>query len=67
MLSRKADEDLSNIVLKMDRKVIKRTDSPKLLGINLDVKLNFQKHVNANERKAFNTIGRSEQINAQRY
>lgn len=67
MLSRKTDEDLSNIVLKMDGKVIKRTDSPKLLGINLDVKLNFQKHVNANERKASNTIGRSKQINAQRY
>ena len=71
MFSRKNDEDLSNIVLKMDGKVIKRTDSPKLLWIILDEKLNFQKHVDAVERKAskaaasLTVVCRSEQISAQ--
>ena len=71
LFSRKNDEDLSNIVLKLDGKVVKRTDSPKLLGIILDKKLNFQKHVDAVERKAskvaasLTVVGRSEQISAQ--
>ena len=36
--SRKTDEDLSNVNIKMDGKFIKRTESPKLLGITLDEK-----------------------------
>ena len=69
--SRKTDEELSNITVKMDGKDIKRTDSPKLLGVILDEKLNFHKHIDAVERKAtkaaasLSIVGRSEQISAQ--
>ena len=36
----------------MDGKEFERADSPKLLGVILDEKLNFQKHIDAVERKA---------------
>ena len=55
----------------MDGKDIKRTDSPKLLGVILDETLNFHKHIDAVERKAtkaaasLSIVGRSEQISAQ--
>ena len=57
----------------MDGKEFERADSPKLLGVILDEKLNFQKHIDAVERKANKaaaslakvSIGRSEQISAQ--
>ena len=59
------------LFLKWIEKLLKRTDSPKLLGIILDEQLNFQKHVDAVERKAskpaasLTVVGRSEQISAQ--
>ena len=71
LFSRKTDEDLSNVNIKMDGKFIKRTESQKLLGITLDEKLNFQKHIDAVERKAtkaaalLTVVGLSEQISVQ--
>ena len=71
IFSRKTDEEMSNVTVKMDGKDIKRTDSPKLLGVILDEKLNFHIHVDAVERKAtkaaasLSIVGRSEQISAQ--
>ena len=53
LFSRKTDEDLSNVVIKMDGKFIERTESPKLLGITLDEKLNFQKHIDAVEKESY--------------
>ena len=55
----------------MDGKEVKRTDSSKLLGVILDEKLSFQKHIDAIERKVTKTaaslaiVGRSEQISAE--
>ena len=55
----------------MDGKDIKRTDSPKLLGVILDEKQNFHKHIDAVERKfikavaSLSIVGRSEQISDQ--
>ena len=49
IFARKTEEELSNINVKMDGKDIKRTDSPKLLGVILDEKLNFHKHIDAVE------------------
>ena len=71
IFSRKTEEEMSNITVKMDGKDIKRADSPKLLGVMLDEKLNFHKPIDAVERKATKAanslliVGRSEQISAE--
>ena len=71
LFNRKMDNEVSSITIKMDGKDVKRTDSPKLLGVILDEKLSFQKHIDAIERKATKAaaslaiVGRSEQISAE--
>ena len=71
LFNRKMDNEISSITIKMDGKDVKRTDSPKLLGVILDEKLSFQKHIDAIERKATKAaaslaiVGRSEQISAE--
>ena len=71
LFNRKMGNEISSITIKMDGKEVKRTDSPKLLGVILDKKLSFQKHIDAIERKATKAaaslaiVGRSEQISAE--
>ena len=68
LFNRKMGNEISSITIKKDRKEVKRTDSSKLLGVILDEKLSFQKHIDAIERKATKAaaslaiVGRSEQI-----
>ena len=56
--------------IKLNDKNIKKSSAPKLLGVKLDDKLNFQAHIEEVERKALKAaaalhiVGKSEQVSA---
>ena len=70
IFSRKVEDRESDLDIKLNDKNIKKSSAPKLLGVKLDDKLNFQAHIEEVERKALKAaaalhiVGKSEQVSA---
>lgn len=70
IFSRKIEERDTELEIKLNGKAVKKSCSPKLLGVVLDNKLNFQAHIEGVERKALKAaaalhiVGKSEQVGA---
>ncbi|MEW8548209.1 MAG: reverse transcriptase domain-containing protein [Candidatus Thiodiazotropha sp.] len=68
VFSRRSEQEIANVKVKMNGVDVKRTYFPKLLGVILDPKLNFQKHIESVERKALTAaaalviVGKTDQI-----